>query len=72
LNIKTNPEIQENQDRLKAWCSRGSNQLHGEWAIHGALDGLKFFKDNNENFESLKKINDRVWLEENFKKYIDK
>jgi len=68
LNIKTNPEIQENQDRLKAWCSRGSNQLHGLWAIHGALDGLKFFKDNNENFESLKKINDRAWLEDFYKK----
>jgi hypothetical protein len=72
LNIQVDPDIQENQDRLDAWCSQGSKRPHGEWAIRGALDGLKFFKDNDQNFESLKKINDRVWLEESFKKYLDK
>jgi hypothetical protein len=72
LNIQTAPDTQENQDRLNAWCSQGSKRPHGEWAIRGALDGLEFFKDNDQNFESLKKINDRAWLEENFKKYFDK
>jgi hypothetical protein len=68
LNIQSNPENRENQDRLNSWCTRGSNQSQGLWAIHGALDALKFFKDNKQDFEALKKINDRTWLEDFYKK----
>lgn len=59
---------QETQSRLTTWCTTGKEQLYGKWAIKGAIAGKLYGEQHKDNIESLKKINDFNWLEQEFKK----
>jgi hypothetical protein len=53
---------EENDRRLKIWCSVGENQLYGQIAIEGAIEGKKYGYAHIYNHEQLYKINDFDWL----------
>ena len=52
----------ETQIRLQQWCTIG-NDLH---VIQGAIAGRDYGAKNKNNKDALKKINDFVWLREQF------
>ena len=52
----------ETQIRLQQWCTIG-NDLH---VIQGAIAGCDYGTKNKNNKDALKKINDFVWLREQF------
>lgn len=56
----------ETNQRLLAWCTKGSDRLFGEYAINGAKEGARYGAANVGNLEALKLINDFLWLEERF------
>lgn len=53
---------EENDRRLKIWCSVGENQPYGRIAIEGAIEGKKYGYAHIYNHEQLYKINDFDWL----------
>ena len=59
----------ETQNRLKVWCTTGSNKLFGNYAIQGANLGKAYGIANSENDEMISKINDWEWLENEFNKH---
>jgi hypothetical protein len=58
----------ETNNRLLAWCSAGNDRPFGQYAIAGAKLGARYGAANQGNIDALKKINDFLWLEEQFKK----
>jgi len=54
-------------DRLNIWLTTGKDQPFGEYAIAGAVAGKEFGIQNKNDPDKLKQINDRSWLEEQFK-----
>jgi len=58
----------ETQERLDIWCTAGEDKPFGKFAIKGAVAGKEFGILNKDDVEALKKINDFIWLEEEFKK----
>ena len=52
----------ETQIRLDRWCTIGSDLN----AINGAIAGRKYGEENRNNIETLIKINDFDWLQEQF------
>ena len=61
-NLDKNPEDTESKNRLYVWCSKGANEPFGEYSVHGALDGVIYYKKHKNNLDELLKINNRVWL----------
>lgn len=60
----------ETNERLRTWCSKGSERLYGEYAIKGARAGMQYGIENKDNVEELKKINDFDWLTQKFKESL--
>lgn len=60
----------ENEERLRAWTTKGLDKHFGEYVIPGALSGAKYGKENKGNKDALVKINDWNWLYERFKTEI--
>jgi hypothetical protein len=58
----------ETNNRLLSWCSAGNDRPFGQYAIAGAKLGARYGAANQGNIDALKKINDFLWLEEQFKK----
>ena len=56
----------ETEERLNVWCSVGIDKEFGEYAIAGAIAGKKYGQENADNISALSKINDFVWLQEQF------
>ena len=56
----------ETDERLLAWCTKGKDRLHGEYAISGAAAGARYGAANQGDIAALKMINDFKWLEEKF------
>ena len=56
------------EERLKIWCTQGSEKQYGKYCIAGAIAGKKHGEKNFLNTEELNKINDFRWLEEKFNK----
>lgn len=56
----------EDDERLEIWCTRGSEQPYGEYAISGANMGKQYGIENATNDEALTLINDFEWLKEKF------
>jgi hypothetical protein len=54
----------ETEDRLNIWCSIGEDQPYGKYAIAGAVAGSEFGKNNKDDINKIKKINDFDWLRE--------
>lgn len=59
-------KIKETEDRLHVWKTVGKDRPFGEYAILGALQGEIYGKENKNNTNALKKINDFDWLLEKF------
>lgn len=58
---------EENTKRLFAWTSKGLDRRFGEYAVPGAVLGMKYGMENKNNQEALSKINDWSWLYDQFK-----
>lgn len=56
----------ETEQRLHIWCTKGEDRPFGEYAIRGALEGVKYGTSNKGEVDALKKINDFLWLKEQF------
>ena len=56
----------ETEKRLKIWCTVGENKQYGKYAIAGAKAGAAYGEKHRGDLESLKKINDFEWLQEQF------
>lgn len=69
FNVET-PDI-EIQYRLNVWTTHAVGE-YSEWVLHGANDGVEFFKESNGRLEYLKQSFRWEWLRERFvKKYGD-
>ena len=66
--IIVNQVDSETEERLNAWCTLGADRKNGEWAILGANMGRDYGLQNKDHPDVLIKINDYVWLENEFKK----
>ena len=53
----------ETEQRLETWCTKGSKERYGSYAINGANAGRKFGISNRSN---IGLINDFDWLREQF------
>jgi CYTH domain-containing protein len=56
----------ETTERLNTWCNKGSDRLHGKYAIDGARMGAEYGYKNKANIAALKMINDFDWLKEQY------
>jgi hypothetical protein len=63
----TNQNVIETERRLKTWMTVGKDQPFGEYALAGAQAGYDYGMKNKLNTELMKKINNRDWLEAQFK-----
>ena len=59
----TRQNNEETDDRLNTWCTKGSKEHYGSYAINGAVAGRKFGISNRSN---ISLINDFDWLKEQF------
>ena len=55
----------ETQQRLETWCTVGSGREYGHWCLLGAQAGRSFGLDSRGS-DQLMKINDWVWLREQY------
>lgn len=53
--------------KLNAWLNSDTTKPFGEYAMLGAWSGSQFAKENIDNHQTLLKINDYKWLEQQFK-----
>ncbi len=58
-NITMSPEDDESKERLKIWTSEHGSALHAAWCVQGAVDAVKWHRQNRNN---LSDINDFRWL----------
>lgn len=58
---------EETNDRLDAWCTKGTGRPFGEYAMRGARAGMNYGLINKNKVNELKKINDFDWLKQKFK-----
>jgi len=59
----TRQDNEETEQRLKTWCTKGSEERYGSYALNGANAGRKFGISNRSN---IGLINDFDWLKEQF------
>lgn len=56
----------ETDARLEAWCTKGSDQPYGQFAIDGAILGKQYGQENKNDPAALIKINDFDWVKRQF------
>jgi hypothetical protein len=56
----------ETNERLLTWCNKGIEKPFGKYAIDGAKQGAQYGARFKDDIESLRKINNFEWLEEQF------
>ena len=56
----------ETEERLAAWCTKGSDREFGEFAMMGANEGMAFGKAHKDQPDKLGLINDFSWLAKQF------
>jgi hypothetical protein len=61
LAVTNNPE---SLARLTVWCTLNENAKYGFYAYLGALSGKQYGQKNASNPEALSKINDFIWLKD--------
>ena len=59
----TRQNNEETESRLETWCTKGSEERYGSYALNGANAGRKFGISNRSN---ISLINDFDWLREQF------
>lgn len=63
---------EETKHRLNTWMTVGLDKKFGDYAIHGAIKGNEYGKDNESNPNALKMINDFEWIKNEFIKFFGK
>ena len=58
----------ETNQRLQAWCAKGTDRPFGKYAVAGAREGAIYGKEHADNIDALKKINDFEWLKDQYGK----
>lgn len=61
-----NHDNKETEERLMAWCTKGSDREFGDFAIMGANEGMAFGLAHKDQPDMLGLINDYTWLEKRF------
>jgi len=56
----------ETNERLRKWCTIGSDRQYGKYAIAGAKAGATYGMLHQGDLQALKMINDFDWLQEQF------
>ena len=59
----------ETQVRLDTWCTLNEDARYGYYCYSGALAGKEYGLKNKGDIEALSKINDYVWLREQYDKF---
>lgn len=59
-------KVDQNEERIRIWCTEGGDQPYGDWAIAGAIAGKKFGEEYKDDPVMLAKINDFKWLKNKF------
>jgi len=65
-NIIDRQKNEETATRLKIWCTVGQDRPFGKYAVNGATAGKIYGYENQNNVDALAKINDFLWLKEQF------
>lgn len=60
----------ETEYRLQGWCTKGEDKTFGKYSIGGARAGKAYGEQNIGNSAMLSKINDFVWLHEEYEKWL--
>jgi hypothetical protein len=66
--LEQNSCDQEAEEKLSVWLSADYGRPFTEYSLKGAADAVKFVDKNINNLNMLLKVNDRAWLEKEFKK----
>jgi hypothetical protein len=61
-----NRNIKTDEARLKIWCTESNDSPFAYESLKGARAGEQFGRENKDNQEALKKINDFVWLKNQY------
>jgi len=61
---------EENDIRLKVWCSVGKDKPFGKHCIGGALAGYRYGTSNIGDTNALAKINDFEWLLDEYEAWL--
>ena len=56
----------ETNKRLQVWQTVGADRPYGEYAIQGAIHGTEYGEKHCDSPQSLRRINDFEWLQEQF------
>ena len=64
--INKNNNDQESQERLTMWCEAGIETEYGYFSIQGARAGMRY----SHSKKDPNKVNDFVWLEQQFKEWV--
>ena len=66
-NVLENPKDKESKSRLKIWLK--GNKLHklNQYSKSAAQYAIDWFNNNKHDYDLIKNVNDRDWLEEKFK-----
>jgi hypothetical protein len=68
-HIEQNPDDQQSKKNLKVWLNTDYGRPFTEYSLKGAASAVEFVKNNLNDLTMLLKINDRKWLEKQFKKF---
>ena len=67
FHVNVDPANWQLKNRLDDWLYKGNDRKHGEYALFGAADAVKFVELHSKDTDVLTKINDQEWLEKTFK-----
>lgn len=65
-----NQILDESQDRLTAWTTKGQDRPFGSYAIAGARSGMDYGNRYKTDPSMLRNINDREWLRKLFNEQV--
>lgn len=65
-NIQQDPSDTTSHARLDQWLTEGEDHKFGKYSMMGAADAIKWAKDNMNDYDSLRMINNRTWLENQY------
>jgi hypothetical protein len=68
-HLEQNPDDWPTQEKLKVWLNADYGRPFTEYSLKGAAFAVEFVKKNINNSNMLLKVNDRKWLEKEFKKF---
>ena len=68
-HLEQNPDDWPTREKLKVWLNADYGRPFTEYSLKGAAFAVEFVKKNINNSNMLLKVNDRKWLEKEFKKF---